>query len=140
MPSVRSMYVLAALLGSSGACGDHLVTDPEQPVDDRKPACMLMIGTYGYWADQDTPRIIQDLDGYVAVSCMCLDEEAFHDTEPRLQMSDQLFDKCESLSHSLEFDMDECEEDYLSDAWVPYVYWAHAGDVAQRVPESLPCK
>ena len=81
-----------------------------------------------------------DLDGYVAVSCMCLHEDEFEDDQVRSQMSDALLDKCESLSQAYAFHSDECEEDYLADAWTTYVWWADGGDVAHHVLPSLPCK
>lgn len=101
------------------ACSERLVDFPDEMIG--KPYCVI-IDSRGYYEDGSS-RLIVSPDGSPA-GCTCALPEERTAEETLERLNEAAFEACKAAAAPWDFDWDECQDDFESEAWLWHVFYA----------------
>lgn len=114
----------AAVFGFALGCVERpLELEPSFADIHREPACMVLVGTHGYWGDGTHEVFTNVKNGGSLSACMCMSEEEFEKGERDEEIADLMLETCLAYSAYRGYAWDDCEEDRYDGEWMLFIHW-----------------
>jgi hypothetical protein len=138
MVSPRACRVTLALMlgGLLGGCSDDFVDVPDELIG--KPYCMIVAGTWGYFAD-GTQKVVSN-GNQAAAGCACVRQEELRSEQNLARLNDLALAACEQAAKQWDFVWHECQQDHESGYWTNSLrYVGDDSDFPNLRPADLHC-
>lgn len=123
--------VFAVALNAAGCANDTI------ELAEGRPACVLILGTYGYYPDGSRLLVSDDDRNMVGSVCTCMTDEEFEGAVYHDELNDDALELCHELSDRLGFAWDECRQNHESGLWRERIQWSGS---RPWVTPGLPCR